>query len=172
MHLSLRVPTTLTATNTTLTAQVANLSGGAAAVGAAGDGAGTTPGIAGGGAGAASLVTFAATPAAVNHQNLINYLTKVGTKIYNEGCEKLTTECGMKLSGTFVYTIKLQAKCAKMGWHMGTQQIINFTNTAGSIINIVHQYGQIDTTTLQASARSSARGLEPCSKQEQGKTTQ
>jgi hypothetical protein len=37
-----------------------------------------------------------------------------------------------------------------MGWDMGTQQIINFTNAAGSTINIVHQYGQIDMATLQA----------------------
>jgi hypothetical protein len=35
-----------------------------------------------------------------------------------------------------------------MGWHMGTQKIINFTNAAGSTINIVHQYGQINTNTL------------------------
>jgi hypothetical protein len=70
--------TTLTAANTTLMAQVANLSGGAAAGSAAGGGTGTTPSIAGGGAGAAPLVTFAATPAMVNHQDLINYSTKVG----------------------------------------------------------------------------------------------
>ncbi len=69
--------------------------------------------------------------------------------IYNEGCKKLTTEFDTKLSGTVVYTIELQAKCVKMGWHMGTQQIINFTNAAGSTINIVYQYGQIDTATLQ-----------------------
>jgi hypothetical protein len=36
-----------------------------------------------------------------------------------------------------------------MGWHMGTQQIINFTNAAGSTINVVHQYGQIDMVMLQ-----------------------
>jgi hypothetical protein len=65
--------TTLTTTNTTLTAQVANLSGGAVAGGAAG-----------GVAGAAPLFTFAATPAMVNHQDLINYSTKVGTMIYNK----------------------------------------------------------------------------------------
>jgi hypothetical protein len=130
--------TTLTATNTTLTAQVQNLPGGAAAGGAAR-----------GGAGAAPLVTFAATPAMANHQDLINYSTKVGTTIYNEGCKKLTTEFDMKLSGTVVYTTELQAKCVKMGWHMGTQQIINFTNAAGSTINIVHNYGQIDTAMLQ-----------------------
>ncbi len=88
--------TTLTAANTTLTAQVQNLSRGAVAGGAAR-----------GGAGAAPLVTFAATPAMVNHQDLINYLTKVGTVIYNEGCKKLTTEFDMKSSGTIVYTTKL-----------------------------------------------------------------
>jgi hypothetical protein len=76
--------TTLTAANTALMAQVQNLSGGAAAGGAAG-----------GGAGAAPLVTFVATPVMVNHQDLINYSTKVGTTIYNEGCEKLTTEFDM-----------------------------------------------------------------------------
>ncbi len=43
----------------------------------------------------------------------------------------------MKLSGTVVYTTDLQAKCIKMGWHMGIQKIINFTNAAGSTINIV-----------------------------------
>jgi hypothetical protein len=131
--------TTLTTANTTLTAQVQNLSEGVAAGGAAG-----------GGAGAAPLVTFAATLVMVNHQDLINYSTKVGTTIYNEGCEKLTTEFDMKSSGTVVYTTELQAKCIKMGWHMGTQQIINFTNAARSTINIVHQYVQINAAMLQA----------------------
>jgi hypothetical protein len=120
--------TTLTAANTTLTSQVQNLSGGTAAGSAAG-----------GGAGAAPLIPFAATPAMANHQDLTNYSTKVGTTIYNEGCEKLTTEFDIKSSGTVIYTTKLQAKCVKMGWHMGIQQIINFANAAGSTINIVHQ---------------------------------
>jgi hypothetical protein len=134
--------TTLTAANTTLMAQVQNLPGGAAAGGAVR-----------GGAGAAPLVTFAATPAMVKHQDLINYSTKVGTTIYNEGCKKFTTEFDMKLSGTVIYTTKLQAKCIKMGLHMGTQQIINFTNAAGSTLNTIHQYGQIDTGMLQAQCK-------------------
>jgi hypothetical protein len=75
--------TTLTTATTTLVSQVANLSGGTAAGGAAGGGAGTSLGIVGGGAGAAPLVTFAVTPALVNHQDLINYSTKVRTMIYN-----------------------------------------------------------------------------------------
>jgi hypothetical protein len=134
--------TTLTAVNTTLMAQVQNLPGGTA-----------TGGAARGSAGAAPLVTFTATPVMVNHQDLINYLTKVRTRIYNEGWEKLTTEFDMKSSGTVVYTTELQATCVKMGWHMGTQQIINFTNAAGSTINIFHQYRQIDTATLQTQCK-------------------
>jgi hypothetical protein len=145
--------TTLTAANTTLTAEVTNLSGGISAGGTAGGGTGAAPGVPGDSAGDAPLVTFVATPAMVNHQELINYSTKVGTAIYNEGCDKLTTEFYMKSSGTVVYTTKLQAKCVKMGWHMGTQQIINFANTAGSTINTDHQYGQIDTSTLQTQCK-------------------
>jgi hypothetical protein len=91
--------TTLTAANRTLAAQVQNLPRGAAAGGAAR-----------GGAGAAAQVPFAATPAMVNHQDLINYSTKVETTIYNKGCKKLTTEFNMKSSGTVVYTTELQAK--------------------------------------------------------------
>jgi hypothetical protein len=45
----------------------------------------------------------------------------------------------MKPNGTVVYITELQAKCVKMGWHMGTQKIINFTNAAGSTINVIHQ---------------------------------
>jgi hypothetical protein len=58
---------------------------------------------AGGGAGTIVLVIVVATPAMVNHQDVINYMTKVGTMIYDEGCKELTTEFGMKLSGTVVY---------------------------------------------------------------------
>jgi hypothetical protein len=91
--------TTLTAANMTLTAHVANLSGGAAAGGTAGGGTGTAP-----------LVIFVATLAMVNHQDLINYSTKVGMAIYNKGCDKFTTEFDMKSNGTIVYTTELQAK--------------------------------------------------------------
>ncbi len=70
--------------------------------------------------------------------------------IYDEGCKKLTTEFDMKLSGTIVYITKLQAKCIKMGWHKGTQTIINSTNPGGSIIDVFYQYDQIDAAMLQA----------------------
>jgi hypothetical protein len=73
--------------------------------------------------------------------------------IYNKRCKNLTTEFDMKSNGTAVYITELQAKCVKMGWHMGTQQIINFTNAAGSTINVIHQYGKINATILQAQCK-------------------
>jgi hypothetical protein len=47
----------------------------------------------------------------VNHQDLINYSTKVGAVIYDKGCEKITTKFKMKSSGTIVYTTKLRQVC-------------------------------------------------------------
>jgi hypothetical protein len=153
---------TLTIANTTFAAHVTTLGGGTAAGGAAG-----------GGAGATTPVIFMATPAImVNHQDLINYTMKVGTMIYNKGCEKLTTDFDMKSNGPVMYIIKVQAKCIKMGWHMGTQQIINFTNSAGSTINVIHQYARLMPPHSRPNVRCSARTLEPCSKQEPDRTTQ
>jgi hypothetical protein len=54
----------------------------------------------------------------------------------------------MKSNGTVVYITELQAKCIKMGWSTGTQQITHFTKAAGVVINVIDQYGQIDPATL------------------------
>jgi hypothetical protein len=55
----------------------------------------------------------------------------------------------MKSSGTVIYITKLEAKCNRMGWPVGTQQITKFTNDSGSMINIISEYGQISMATLQ-----------------------
>jgi hypothetical protein len=68
---------TLTTTNMNLTAKVTTLGGGTAAGGASG-----------GGAGAATPVIFVATPAMVNHQNLINYITKIGNDDLQQKMQK------------------------------------------------------------------------------------
>jgi hypothetical protein len=73
--------------------------------------------------------------------------------IHDKGCERLATKFDMKSNGTVVYITKLQAKFVKMGWHMCTQQIINFTNAAGFTINVIHQYGQINATTLKTQCK-------------------
>jgi hypothetical protein len=110
--------TILTAANMTLTAQVANLLGGAAAGGTAGGSAGAAPGVARGGAGAAPLVTFAATTVMVNYQYLINYSAKVGMTICNKGCEKFTFNLNPKLKeDKHVYLAAVDNQAKLMRWH-------------------------------------------------------
>jgi hypothetical protein len=89
----------------------------------------------------AAPVIFATTPAMVRHEDLIDYKAKVGVMIYEEGCAVLTSTFDMKSSGTVVYITKLQAKCTKMGWSTGTQQITHFFNADGATINVINQYG-------------------------------
>ncbi len=65
--------------------------------------------------GTATPVVFASTPAMVNHEDLINYQSKTGVMVYDEGRKALTTPFDMKSNGTVVYITELQAKCIKMG---------------------------------------------------------
>ena len=69
--------------------------------------------------------------------------------IYDDRCKSLTTPFKMKSSGSIIYITKLQAKCNRMGWHIGTQQITKFTNSLGTMINIISVNGQISMVKLQ-----------------------
>ena len=109
--------------------------------------------VQGGGGGGGNVVRlsamFAATPAMVDHEQIIDYKTKTGVMVYDEGCKALTTPFDMKSNGTVVFITELQAKCMKMGWSTGRQQITHFDNSATppKRINIIDEYGQIDVPT-------------------------
>jgi hypothetical protein len=152
--------TTLTAANMTLTAQVQNLSGGAAAGSAAG-----------GGAGAAPLVAFAATPAMVNHQDLINYSTKVGTTIYNEGYKKLTTEFYMSQVGPSSTPPSFKPNASRWGGTWAPSKSSTSPMPLDPPSTLSTSMDRLMWPRFRPSARSFARALEPSSKQEQGKTT-
>ncbi len=152
-------------------AQVANLSGGTVAGGAAGGGTETAPSIAGDGAGAAPLVTFAATPAMVNHQDLINYSTKVGMTIYNKGCDKLTTKFDINLVGPLSTPPSSKPNASRWGgtWAHNKSSILPMLLALPSTLST--STDRLTQPRFRPNARSFARALEPCSKQEQGKTT-
>ena len=136
---------TLTNANTALTGQVTTLATAATAVP-------VTPATAAGAAPQAALL-FATTPAMLRHEDIIDYSSKTGTMIYEDGWEALTTPFEMKSSGTVIYITELQAKSNRMGWHVGTQQITKFANDSGSMINIISEYGQISMATLQTGCK-------------------
>jgi hypothetical protein len=134
----------LTTANTTLTTQVAGIAN--APTASAGD--------VGGAPGAPIRATSATTPAMLRHKNILDYSSKTAKMIYEDGCESLTTPFEMKSNSTVIYIMKLQAKCNRMGWHSGTQQITKFPNNAGMMINVISEYGQITTAKLQAECES------------------
>ncbi len=132
---------TLTNANTALTGQVTTLAAAATATPAA-------PAVAAGAA-PQTATMFAMTPAMLWHKDIIDYSSKMGTMIYEDGRESLTTPFEMKFSGTVIYITKLQVKSNCMGWHVGTQQITKFANNLGTMINIISEYGQISMAKLQ-----------------------
>ena len=136
---------TLTNANTALTGQVTTLAAAAAAAPAAAT-------VAAGAAPHAAIM-FAMTPAMLRHEDIIDYSSKTGTMIYEDGCESLTTPFKMKSSSTLIYITKLQAKSNRMGWHVGTQQITKFANDSGTMINIISEYGQISMAKLQTECK-------------------
>ena len=118
---------TLTNANTALTGQITTLV------------AATAPAapVVGAGADPRAVIMFAMALAMLRHADIIDYSSKTGTMIHEDGCESLTKPFEMKSSGTVIFITELQAKCNCMGWHVGTQQITKFTNDSGTMINII-----------------------------------
>jgi hypothetical protein len=105
-------------------------------------------------AAAATPVVFADTPQTLGVNNPINYFTKRGQLIYEQGCKALdnkalTNGFNMIPNKTFVFVETFQRHANVMGWTKGTKQITTFTNHDGKSIDIIKNYGQIDKVTLK-----------------------
>ena len=101
-----------------------------------------------------AAVLFAETPQTLGVDDLIDYSTKRGKDIYNQGCEALddkalTNGFNMTPNETVVFIEALKRKADSMGWSKGTKQITKFTNRDGVDIDIIKNYGQIDMATLK-----------------------
>ena len=86
--------------------------------------------------------------------DLIDYSTKRGNDIYNQGCnalddKALTNGFNIVPNKTVVFIEALKRQADSMGWSKGTKQIIKFTNRNGVDIDIIKNYGQIDMATLK-----------------------
>jgi hypothetical protein len=86
--------------------------------------------------------------------DLINYSTKRGQLIYNQGCKALddkalTNGFNMIPNETVIFVKAFQRHAGVMGWTKGTKQITTFTNCDGKSIDTIKNYGQIDEATLK-----------------------
>jgi hypothetical protein len=103
---------------------------------------------------APAAVVFADTPQSLYANDLIDYSTKWGSSIYEQGCKTLddkalTDGFGMTSNQTVVFVESLTRHATTMGWNAGSKQITTFTNCSGKDVDIIKEYGQINEVTLK-----------------------
>jgi hypothetical protein len=114
-------------------------------------------------AAATTQVVFAEMPQTLGVDDLIDYSTKRGKDIYNQGRnalddKALTNGFNMTPNETVVFIEALERKADSMGWSKGTKQITKFTNRDGVDINIIKNYGQINMATLKTACEQFCEG--------------
>jgi hypothetical protein len=102
----------------------------------------------------AATVIFAETPQTLNPDDLLDYLSKRGSSIYEQGCKPLddkalTNGFGMTPEQTVVFVEALRRCSTQMGWLQGTLQITKFTSHTGTMVDIINCYGQINEASLK-----------------------
>jgi hypothetical protein len=105
-------------------------------------------------AGAATVV-FADMPQMLGADDLIDYLTKKGSTIFEQGCKPLndkalTNGFAMTPNQTVIFVKAFHRRALTMGWNQGTRQITLFANSTGCQVNIIKSYGQIDKATVKS----------------------
>jgi hypothetical protein len=105
-------------------------------------------------AGAGAPVVFSDTPQMLGANDLINYLTKQGSAIFEQGCKALdkkalTNGFAMIPNQTAIFVEAFHCRAMRMGWNQGDRQITTFTNSTGCQVDIIKSYGQIDKATLK-----------------------
>ncbi len=113
-------------------------------------------------AGAAAVVTFADTPQTLNADDLLDYSTKRGSGIYEQGCKALDDKAlaggyGMTPDQTVVFVEAVSCHATAMGWNQGTKQITTFANRGGTLVDLIKCYGQINEATLKIVCERFAR---------------
>jgi hypothetical protein len=105
-------------------------------------------------AGAATVV-FADMPQMLGTDDLIDYLTKQGSTIFEQGCKPLddkalTDGFAMTLNQTVIFVEAFHHRATMMGWNQSARQITLFANSTGHQIAIIKSYGQINKATLKS----------------------
>jgi hypothetical protein len=110
----------------------------------------------------------------LNANDLLDYLTKRGSSIYDQGCKTLDNKAlaggfGMTTDQTVVF-VEAVSRCATaMGWNKGTKQITTFANRGGTPVDLIKCYRQIDEATLKIACERFCKAgevdAESCAKQ-------
>jgi hypothetical protein len=103
----------------------------------------------------ATTVVFDVTPQMLGANDLINYSTKRGSNIFEQGCKPLddkalTKGFAMTPNQTIIFVEAFHRHATRMGWNQGTRQITSFANSAQRQVKIIKSYCQINKATLKS----------------------
>jgi hypothetical protein len=110
---------------------------------------------------AAPAVVYAENPGRYDVNAIINFNTRLGTFIYDQGTKPLSKDFDMKSEDVVVFLQAFQQRCTEIGWSEGTMNITKFINSKGENIDLQSQYGQIDSATLKAQCERFCKVGEP-----------
>jgi hypothetical protein len=130
-------------TTTELQALIMMLQVQAAALTAGTPGAGAAP------AAGAAPVVFNDMPQTMGAKDLIDYLMKRGSAIFDQGCKALgdkvlTDGFTMTPNQTVIFVMVFHYRTTAMGWNQGAKEITTFANSAGQPVDIIKSYHHID----------------------------
>jgi hypothetical protein len=99
-------------------------------------------------------MVFANMPQTLGANDLIDYSTKQGSTIFEQGFKPLddkalTNGFAMTPDKTVIFVEAFHRRATMMGWNQGAKQITSCANSAGRQINIIKSYGQINEATLK-----------------------
>jgi hypothetical protein len=106
--------------------------------------------------------------------DLLDYSTKRGSSIYEQGCKVLDDKAlagsfGKTTDQTVVFVKAFSCRATAIGWNKGTKQITTFANPGGSPVDLIKCYGQINEATLKIACKRFCKAgevdAESCAKQ-------
>eukprot|EP00804_Cyclotella_cryptica_P030718 CCRYP_009136-RA/>CCRYP_009136-RA protein AED:0.27 eAED:0.27 QI:0/-1/0/1/-1/1/1/0/399 len=106
-----------------------------------------------------ATVAFTTSPGVAAVEELIDYTTKHGVNLYEQGTKAFRTPFSMKASQVVIFEKELQDGASMMGWDNGAQNILKFTNKDSRQISLIAEYGQIDAEILKAACQPFITGI-------------
>lgn len=113
------------------------------AIGAAMAAAPPGGGAAGAGAAAAAAGAFALTPAQVAPDNIIDYSTSEGKKLWNSATAALDDKFDADAKNINIFTEQVMKRATNAGWTTGNGNIISIPDVNGNNRNLIQEYGRL-----------------------------
>lgn len=96
----------------------------------------------------ATTHAFGRTPGLAAGDSEVNYNTREGASLYQNGIKTLSTPFDLSRDTVVNFEKEMAERAAEQGWDEGTQTVISYM-IDGKLIDLLSEYGRIDEATLR-----------------------